>query len=271
MESELIACFDRSDADDEVRAVVLTGSGRAFCAGMDLTGGDTFESWRASASAPPGSQFDVPGEALPIRRDGGGRVVLRIFESRKPVIAAINGHAVGVGITMTLPCDIRVLADHAKVGFPFTRRGLVPESCSSWFLPRLVGPQRALEWTLTGRVFGAEEALDGGLVRSLHPAEKVLEVAMGMAGEIATHAAPVSATLTRQLVWRMLTAEHPMTPHQAETHALNVRGTSNDAREGIAAFLDKREPRFTDRVSRHLPEILTALASPRYAPPVGRP
>ncbi|TCB95475.1 enoyl-CoA hydratase [Micromonospora zingiberis] len=258
MESGLIECLDAADADDGVRVVVITGAGRAFCAGMDLTdGADTFRAWRTSPHAPAGTRFEVPGEELPMRRDGGGRVVLRIFTARKPVIAAVNGHAVGVGITMTLPCDIRILADDARVGFPFTRRGLVPESCSSWFLARAVGPQRALEWLLTGRVFGAAEALAGGLVRSTHPAGEVLPVALGLAAEIAERAAPVSATLTRQLVWRMLTAEHPATAHKAETYLLNLRGMSGDAAEGIAAFLDKREPRFPDRVSRDLPSLPT--------------
>ncbi|MEV6815654.1 enoyl-CoA hydratase-related protein [Micromonospora sp. NPDC051296] len=259
MESGLIECLDVADADDTVRVVVLTGAGRAFCAGMDLTdGADTFRAWRTSPQAPPGTQFDVPGEALPMRRDGGGRVVLRIFSALKPVIAAINGPAVGVGITMTLPCDIRILADDARVGFPFARLGLVPESCSSWFLARAVGPERALEWLLTGRVFDAAEALAGGLVRSTHPAGEVLSVALGLATEIAERAAPVSAALTRQLVWQMLTAEHPATAHEAETHLLNVRGMSGDAAEGIAAFLAKRAPRFTDRVSRDLPALPSA-------------
>ncbi|MDQ7909053.1 enoyl-CoA hydratase-related protein [Phytohabitans sp. ZYX-F-186] len=260
MEAELIECFHRSDADDAVRAVILTGAGRAFCAGMDLTpgesGGGTFETWRTSPDAPADTQFELPGHALPVRRDGGGRVVLRIFESLKPVIAAVNGHAIGVGITMTLPCDIRILAEDAKVGFPFTRRGLVPESCSSWFLPRVVPMWQAMEWMLTGRVFDAGEALAGGLVRSLHPAGEVLTAALGLADEIARHAAPVSAALTRRLLWQMLTVDHPMTAHEMETHALNLRGISDDAGEGIAAFLHKREPAFTDRVSRHLPPVL---------------
>ncbi|MGY1806188.1 enoyl-CoA hydratase-related protein [Blastococcus sp. SYSU D00669] len=270
MEAELIECFDRSDADDDVRVVVLTGAGRSFCAGMELTPSDTsaspFAAWRTSEDAPAETQFSVPGEDLPMRRDGGGRVVLRIFNSAKPVIAAINGHAVGVGITMTLPCDLRVLADDAKVAFPFTRRGFVPESCSSWFLPRVVPVQRAMEWMLTGRTIGAQEALDAGLVLSLHPPDEVLDAAMAIARDIAINASPVSASLARQLLWRMLAVDHPMTAHQLETHALNLRGVSADAAEGVEAFLQKRPPRFGDPVSA-APDIFAALPNPAYAPP----
>jgi enoyl-CoA hydratase/carnithine racemase len=267
-EVELIECFERSDADDEVRVVVLTGAGRAFCAGMDLAtspdGGGPFEAWRASTDAPPGTQFEVRGETLPVRRDGGGRVSLRIFESTKPVIAAINGDAVGVGITMTLACDLRVLADSARIAFPFTRRGFVPESCSSWFLPRVVGIQRALEWMLTGRRVGAQEALDAGLVLSLHPADEVLPVAMGIARDIAT-VSPVSASLTRRMLWQMLTADHPMTAHRIETHALNLRGVSDDAHEGVQAFLRRSTPEFTDTVSGGV-DLLATLPRPTYTP-----
>jgi enoyl-CoA hydratase/carnithine racemase len=267
-EVELIECFDRSDADDQVRVVVITGAGRAFCAGMDLApspdGGGPFETWRASPDAPPETQFHVEGELLPVRRDGGGRVSLRIFESTKPVIAAINGDAVGVGITMTLPCDLRVLADSARIAFPFTRRGFVPESCSSWFLPRVVGIQRALEWMLTGRRFDAREALDAGLVLSVHPADEVLAVAMGIARDIAA-VSPVSASLTRRMLWQMLTADHPMTAHRIETHALNHRGVSDDAHEGVQAFLRRRTPAFTDTLSG-AGDLLAGLSRPTYTP-----
>lgn len=270
MEAELIACFDRSDADDQIRAVVLTGAGRAFCAGMELSrtedGSGTFESWRTSSSAPPGTKFDVPAGALPIRRDGGGRVTLRIFESTKPVIAAINGDAVGVGITMTLPCDLRVMAHTSRVAFPFTRRGFVPESCSSWFLPRVVPMQTALEWMLTGRRIKADEAQEAGLVLSLHRADEVLPVAMELARKIANNVAPVSASLTRQLLWKMLTADHPMQAHEVETWALNDRGTSSDAHEGIDAFLEKRSPVFGDTVSDS-PNFFGSLPRRPYSPP----
>ncbi|MDQ6525886.1 enoyl-CoA hydratase-related protein [Nocardioides sp. LHD-245] len=273
MEEELVACFDRSDADDDVRVVVLTGAGRAFCAGMDLSPGEEpeagaspFAAWRASPTAPAGTQYDVPGEDLPVRRDGGGRVTLRIFESAKPVIAAINGHAVGVGITMTLPCDLRIMADDARFAFPFTRRGFVTESCSSWFLPRLVPMQRALHWVLTGATQPAAEALEAGLVLSLHPAAEVLDVALVIARDIAANAAPVSASLSRQLMWRMLSAAHPMTAHQLETAALNVCGVSPDADEGVASFLEKRPPAFSGRVSG-APGVLRDLPRPAYTPP----
>src|SRR5215218_7490142 len=190
MGRELIEAFDRSDADDDVRAVIVTGAGRGFCAGADLGGGgDTFD-WRERDAG----GFDVP-------RDGGGQVALRIFESLKPVIAAINGPAVGVGITMTLPMDVRIAASGAKIGFVFARRGIVPEACSSWFLPRLVGISQAMEWVSTGRVFSSEDALAGGLVRSLHPADEVLAAARALAGEIASEAAPVSVAVARRLMW----------------------------------------------------------------------
>ena len=243
MARELIEAFDRADADDEVRAVVVTGEGRAFCAGADLgAGGDTFD-WR---------DRQADGE---VPRDGGGIVSLRIFASTKPVIAAINGPAVGVGITMTLPMDVRLAAEGAKIGFVFARRGIVPEACSSWFLPRLVGISQAMEWCATGRVFTAEEGLAGGLVRSVHPPGDVLGAARELAAEIAEHAAPVSVALTRRLLWGNLGAEHPMAAHRADSRAMFSRGQSADAREGVTSFLEKRPAQFTDRVSDGLPEI----------------
>ena len=252
MMNELIAAFDASDADDDVRAVIVTGEGRGFCAGADLAkGGETFD-WRERAAA-----GDVP-------RDGGGRVVLRIYDSLKPVIAAINGPAVGVGITMTLPMDIRLAAEGAKIGFVFTRRGIVPEACSSWFLPRIVGISQALEWVASGRVFSAEEALAGGLVRSVHPQAKLLDAARALAIEISEHTAPVSVALARRLLWTMLGAEHPMVAHRADSRAMFARGQSDDAREGVTSFLEKREPRFTDRVSDGLPELFPGREEPKY-------
>jgi enoyl-CoA hydratase/carnithine racemase len=250
MENELIDAFDLSDADDDVRAVVVTGSGRAFCAGADLgAGGRTFD-WR-----------DRPEE---VPEDGGGRVALRIFESKKPVIAAINGAAVGVGITMTLPMDVRLAADRAKIGFVFVRRGIVPEACSGWFLPRIVGISQAMEWIATGRVFDADEALRGGLVRSVHPAEELLRSAYDLAHEIAHNAAPVSVALARQLMWRLQGAEHPMLAHRADSRAMFARGMSDDAREGVTSFLDKRPARFGDRVSAGLPELFPDWPAPEF-------
>jgi enoyl-CoA hydratase/carnithine racemase len=253
MGHELIEAFDRADADDDVRAIVVTGEGRGFCAGADLGGGgDTFD-WRDRQ------------EADEIPRDLGGRVTLRIFDAMKPVIAAINGPAVGVGITMTLPMDIRVAADDAKMGFVFTRRGIVPEACSSWFLPRIVGISQAMEWVGTGRVFPAAEAHAGRLVRSLHPQDELLGVAHGLAREIADNAAPVSVALARRMLWTMLGAAHPMEAHRADSRAMFARGQSADAREGVTSFLEKREPEFTDRVSDGLPEVLPGRTEPTFS------
>ena len=252
MARELIEAFDRADADDDVRAVVVTGEGRGFCAGADLGGGGATFDWRDRQD----------GDAVP--RDTGGEVALRIHRSAKPVIAAINGPAVGVGITMTLPMDVRLAAEGAKIGFVFARRGIVPEACSSWFLPRIVGISRAMEWVATGRVFTAEEALAGGLVRSVHPAAEVLGAARALAAEIAS-ASPVSVAIARRLLWTMLGAAHPMEAHRADSRAMFARGQSDDAREGVTSFLEKREPEFTDRVSAGLPEIFPGREEPAFS------
>jgi enoyl-CoA hydratase/carnithine racemase len=254
MARELMEAFDRADADDDVRAVVVTGAGRAFCAGADLgSGGDTFDWSELAAGA-----GDVP-------RDTGGQVSLRIYSSLKPVIAAINGPAVGVGITMTLPMDVRLAAVGAKIGFVFVRRGIVPEACSSWFLPRIVGVSQALEWVETGRVFTSEEALAGGLVRSVHEPDDVLGAAQALAREMATETAPVSVALARQLIWRMAGAAHPMEAHRADSRGMFSRGQSADAREGVEAFLEKRPARFPDRVSDGLPELFPGSEEPEFA------
>jgi enoyl-CoA hydratase/carnithine racemase len=245
MMREMIDAFDRIDADDEVRAVIVTGAGRGFCAGADLSaGGATFDHRRSDA--------DDPDRVL---RDGGGMVSLRIFECLKPVIAAINGPAVGVGITMTLPMDIRLVSTTAKIGFVFARRGIVPEACSSWFLPRVVGISQALEWCYTGRVFSAEEALAGGLVRSVHQPDDLLATARSIAAEIVDNAAPVSVALTRRMLWAMLTKDHPMEGHRVDSRAIQDRGRSADANEGVESFLAKRPAVFTDRVSDGLPDV----------------
>jgi enoyl-CoA hydratase/carnithine racemase len=251
MMNELIAAFDAADADDDVRAVIVTGEGRGFCAGADLAaGGETFN-WKERAAA-----GDIP-------RDGGGRVVLRIYDSLKPVIAAINGPAVGVGITMTLPMDIRMAADGAKIGFVFARRGIVPEAGSSWFLPRLVGISQAMEWVATGRVFDAEEAQRGGLVRSVHPQGELLAAANDLAREIADNTAPVSVALARRLMWRGLGADHPMRAHQADSRAMFARGQSADAVEGVTSFLEKRPATYPDKVSDGLPDL--AMEDPQWS------
>jgi enoyl-CoA hydratase/carnithine racemase len=245
MMAELIDAFDRADADDDVRVVIVTGRGRAFCAGADLGGGSsTFD---ADASGARRQRDTVP-------RDMGGRVTLRIFECTKPVIAAMNGSAVGIGVTMTLPMDIRLLADGAKIGFVFAGRGIVPEAASSWFLPRIVGISQALEWCLSARVFMADEALAGGLVRSLHPADEVLPAARALAAEIATNAAPVSAALIRQMLWRMLGADHPMEAHKIDSRGVYTQGRSADAAEGVTAFLEKRPAQWTLSPGRDLPD-----------------
>jgi enoyl-CoA hydratase/carnithine racemase len=254
MMNELIDAFDLTDADDDVRAVIVTGSGRAFCAGADLgRGGETF--------ARGGS--DVQTDAG-VPRDGGGMTALRIFDSKKPVIGAINGAAVGVGITMTLPMDIRLASTAARIGFVFARRGIVPEAASSWFLPRLVGISQALEWAYSGRVFEADEALAGGLVRSVHAPDQLLPAARAIAADIAEHAAPVSVSLTRQMMWRMLGAPHPMHAHRADSRAILARGKSADAREGVTSFLEKRAAVYPDRVGDGLPDVFPDWVEPEF-------
>ncbi len=255
MMRELIAAFDEIDADDAVRVVIVTGAGRGFCAGADLGGGgETF------ARGGSDIQTDVG-----VPRDGGGMVSLRIFECTKPVIAAINGPAVGVGVTMTLPMDIRLASDSARFGFVFARRGIVPEACSSWFLPRLVGISQAAEWVYTGRVFNAPEALAGGLVRSVHVGDELLAAATAIAREIADNTAPVSVALSRQMMWRMLGADHPMEAHRVDSRGIKLRGASADSREGVVSFLEKRPAQFTDKVSDGLPAIFPDWEQPTFS------
>jgi enoyl-CoA hydratase/carnithine racemase len=260
MARELIGAFDRTDADDDVRVVIVTGAGRAFCAGADLAaGGATFDYEKRLAARGVDEKFDETRA-----RDGGGTVGLRIYESLKPVIAAINGAAVGVGATMPLTMDIRLAADTAKMGFVFARRGIVPETLSSYFLPRLVGVSTALEWTMTGRVFGAQEALDRGLVRSLHKPEELLPAAHALAREIADNTSPVSVALSRRMLLDMLDASHPMEAHRIESRLIVERGRSNDAKEGVTSFLEKRPAKFPDKVSRDLPQPLPWRPTPPF-------
>lgn len=260
MMAELIDAFDRADADDEVRAIILTGAGRAFCAGADLSsGGATFDyAKRADRPDKQGTPLTADGEmdwGSELVRDGGGRVTLRIYECLKPVIAAINGPAVGIGITMLLPCDIRLASEDARMGFVFARRGITPEACSSWFLPRLVGISQALEWTYTGRVMAAQEALAGGLVRSLHKPDELLGAARALALEIVDNTAPVSIALTRQMLWRMSAADHPMEAHKVDSRSIYSRGAAADAKEGVTSFLEKRPAAFTNTVSQDMPSF----------------
>lgn len=252
MMQEMIAAFDITDADDDVRAVIVTGAGeRAFCAGADLSEGAKTFDYEARADSGEAGRTSMED----LQRDGGGRVTLRMFESLKPVIGAINGAAVGIGVTMQLPMDIRIASDNARFGFVFARRGIVPEAASSWFLPRLVGISRALEWCYSGKVFGAEEALDGGLIRAIYPQAELMNEARKIAREIADNTAPVSVTLTRQMMWRMLGADHPMEAHIVDSAVIYDRGQTDDAREGVMSFLEKREPKYPVKVSDGLPNF----------------
>jgi enoyl-CoA hydratase/carnithine racemase len=257
---ELIDAFDKADADDEVRAIIVTGAGRAYCAGADLSSGaKTFDFAeredrpdKQSAPLKANGEIDWSHEAV---RDGGGRVSLRIYECLKPVISAVNGAAVGVGVTMQLPMDMRIASDDARFGFVFNRRGITPEACSSWFLPRLVGISKALEWTYTGRIFSAQEALEGGLVQQVCKPEELLPTARKLAREIVDNSASVSLALTRQMMWRMLGAEHPMDAHRVDSRAIYSRGASPDAKEGVMSFLEKRPAKFTGKVSQDMPSF----------------
>jgi enoyl-CoA hydratase/carnithine racemase len=259
MAHEMIAAFDATDANDDVRAVIVTGAGRGFCAGADLGGGGETFDYEKRAAARGGAAFDRNTE-----RDNGGLVGLRIYESLKPVIAAINGPAVGVGATMLLPMDIRLASASAKFGFVFTRRGIVPETCSSYFLPRLVGVSTALEWSMTGRVFDADEAKERGLVRALHAPEDLLPAAHALAREIADNCAPVSVTLARRMMLDMLDASHPMEAHRLESRLMVSRGASADAKEGVSSFLEKRAARFPDKVSSDIPAPFPWRPAPEF-------
>lgn len=259
MMKDLIAVFDVTDADDAVKAVIVTGAGRGFCAGADLSaGGETFDYDKRGGDALAARQRDG------VQRDGGGLVSLRIYDSLKPVIAAVNGPAVGVGVTMQLPMDIRLASTEARFGLVFARRGLNSEAASSWFLPRLVGVQTALEWCYTGRVFSAQEALDRGLVRSLHAPDELLPAAKALAREIVENTAPVSIAITRQLIWRMAGAPHPMDAHRADSRGIQIRGAMGDAREGVMSFLEKRPPVFPNQVSTDLPDIWPHWQAPEF-------
>lgn len=257
MMAEIIAALDITDADDAVRAVIVTGHGdRAFCAGADLTpegGGHVFSD--------PNPVEDLSDERV---RDGGGRLTLRLFDSKKPLIGASNGVAVGVGATMQLPFDIRLASDNARYGFVFARRGIVPEAASSWFLPRLVGMQKALEWCMTGRLFDAREALDAGLVRSVHPQDELLGAARGIAAEIAENTSAVSVAMSRAMLWRLGASGHPMDAHRIDSRAIYRLSRSDDAKEGIASFLEKRSPNYPNSVSGDMPDFYPWWEQPEY-------
>ena len=250
MRDDLIDAFTKANTDDEIRAIIVTGSGRAFCAGADLATGS--------------ARFDYSKVAPGEHRDNGGLVTLSIFNCLKPVIAAINGPAVGVGITMTLAMDVRIASDKARIGFVFARRGIVPEACSSWFLPRIVGISRAVEWAYSGRIFPAQEALESGLVRSIHPEKDLLAEANRIAREIADNTSAISVALIRQMMWRMLGADHPMAGHKLESLGLYYLGQSPEAKEGVNSFLEKRHPQFPGKPSTDMPPFFPWWKEPPF-------
>ena len=259
MQDEIIAAFDATDADDSVRAVVVTGAGRAFCAGADLSsGGGTFDYDSKDESVASGSYVNG------VHRDGGGMVTLRIFNSLKPVIAAVNGPAVGVGASMTLPMDARLAVPGAKFGFVFARRGLVPDAAASWFLPKVVGLPTALEWCYSGRIFQTDEGFERGLFSALHGPDELLAQARKLALSMVAESAPVSVALTRQLMWRMAGAAHPMEAHRIDSRAIQIQGASPDVQEGVEAFLQKRPPKFPRRVSVDLPDVWQDRPDPEF-------
>jgi len=269
MMSELIDAFDETDGDDAVRAVIVTGAGeRAFCVGADLSsGGETFDYGEDAAWNEAGSPVRADGTvdfSHPGARDGGGLIALRIFASRKPVIAALNGVAAGVGATMTLPMDFRLASDKSRLGFVFARRGIVPEAASSWFLPRLVGIGTALDWCYSGRIVGADEALAAGLLRSIHAPEDLLGAAHALAIELTAHGAPVSIAMTRRMLWSGLAMRHPMDAHRMDSRAVWLRGKSPDAFEGVTSFLEKRDASFPDLVSGQQDDFTLLFEDPEY-------
>lgn len=266
MMAEMIDALDRIDADDAVRCVIVTGAGRAFCAGADLSAGaKTFDYDQRTDRPEKGGGAKTLTYDMEEARDGGGRLTLRIFRCLKPVIAAVNGAAVGVGSTMQLPMDIRLASETARFGFVFARRGIVPEAASSYFLPRVVGISQALEWCYSGRVFDAQEALKGGLVKEVVSADRLLARANELAREIADNTAPVSVALTRAMLWRGLGYSSPMDAHKVDSRAILSRGRSGDAKEGVTSFLEKRQPVYPDRVSGDMPDFFPWWEEERYA------
>ena len=268
MMNEMLDAFDKADADDNVRAVIVTGAGRAFCAGADLSAGPrTFDASREDrpdrkAAIRADGTVDWSSEGV---RDGGGRLTLRIFDCLKPVIAAVNGPAVGVGVTMQLAMDIRLASENARFGFVFSRRGIVPEACSSWFLPKIVGISQALEWTFTGRVFPAEEALEGGLIKRICKPDQLIPTARALAREVADNTSQVSVALIRQMLWKMAGADHPMEAHKIDSRGIFARGSSADVKEGVASFLEKRPAKFPDKVSKDMPSYFPWWQDRKYS------
>jgi enoyl-CoA hydratase/carnithine racemase len=247
--NELIDAFDRADADDEVRAIIVTGRGRGFCAGADLAAGRSTFTDRSP---------DDDG------RDTGGKLVLRIFNALKPTIAAINGPAVGIGLTMTLPMDVRFATPTAKMGMVHARRGILPEACSTWFLPRIVGISRAVEWVATGRIFQPEEAMQAGLLRAVVDPDELLDRARSLALEIAENSSALSVALARQMCWKLLGADHPMAAHRLDSRGIRALAASGDPAEGVASFLEKRSPNFPGRVSTDMPKLYPWWVEPTF-------
>jgi enoyl-CoA hydratase/carnithine racemase len=250
MGAEIIEALDLAEADDDVRAIIVTGAGRGFCAGADISGG--------------GSRFDYEHDDETPRRDGGGVVALRMYECLKPLIAAINGPAVGIGLTMTLPMDFRIASTDAKLGFVFARRGIVMEACSSWFLPRIVGMTKALDWVTSGRLFTAEEGLQSGLLTSVHPPDELFSASLEVAEDIGRNCAPISVAINRQMLWRMIGVDHPMYAHRIDSRAMTEIGRSVDAREGVEAFLERRDPEFSLRPSVDMPSFYPWSQDPEF-------
>jgi enoyl-CoA hydratase/carnithine racemase len=266
MMAEMIDALDHADADDGVRAVIVTGAGRAFCAGADLSAGTaTFDYGKRDSDSSPLREDGSIDYAHAAVRDNAGKLTLRMFNCLKPVIGAINGASVGVGVTMQLAMDVRVASEAARFGFVFARRGLVPEGAAAWFLPRIVGIARALEWTMSGRIFDAAEALSAGLVHSVHPQAGLLAAARQIATDMTAQSAPVSVALTRQMMWRGLGMAHPMEAHRIDSRAIYARGSTPDVAEGVQSFLGKREPNFPNTVSADMPDFFPWWEEPGYA------
>ena len=263
MARELVEAFNQASEDDEVGAIVVTGAGRAFCAGMDLSiEGNVFgldESQRLTLEdvAERGEEAHI----LHGVRDEGGLVTLAIYDCKKPVIAAINGAAVGIGATMTCAMDIRLVSTKAKVGFVFNKIGITPEACSSWFLPRIVGISKALDWCYTGKVFTSREALEHGLVSDVIPDDKLIDRALEIGSSYSSKTSAISVSLARQMMWNMLAATHPEEAHILDSMAMERMGKSPDIKEGIASFLEKRAPNFPMKVSKDLPDLSAAIKS----------
>ncbi|WP_398474641.1 crotonase/enoyl-CoA hydratase family protein [Tardiphaga sp.] len=254
MQAEMIDAFDKADADDNVRAIIITGAGRGFCAGADLSSGaDTFDrdARRGPVKRHADGKVDYSDEMV---RDGGGQVTLRMFKCLKPVIGAINGPAVGIGATMQLAMDIRIASENARFGFVFSQRGIVPEAASSWFLPRIVGISQALEWCYSGRVFPAQEALAGRLVSKVVPHDDLIPTARALAKTFMEKTAPVSIALIRQMMWRLSATDDPMEAHKIDSRGIYARGRSEDVKEGVVAFLEKRPAEFKNKVSTDMPD-----------------